>query len=158
MLPTLQKLFTLAVDNYNTQHGTSLSNVSEYMPYKLSSDVEQLRLLPVSIKNTNVTVAPSNEVINWQKDGFIEISTEHAVTLNGMDFNFDVENVASKFKLEVMVDGSWCPVSLIMNQRKKTVVNTGSEIDGLKATKLRLTNSSGNDLKVYFRSFRFATK
>ncbi len=158
MLPTLQKLFTLAVDNYNTQHGTSLSNVSEYMPYKLSSDVEQLRLLPVSIKNTNVTVAPSNEVINWQKDGFIEISTEHAVTLNGMDFNFDVEDVASKFKLEVMVDGSWRPVSLIMNQRKKTVVNTGSEIDGLKATKLRLTNSSGNDLKVYFRSFRFATK
>ena len=158
MLPTLQKLFTLAVDKYNKQNGTSLSNVSEYMPYKLSSNVEQLRLLPVSIKNTNVSVAPSNEVINWQKDGFIEIATEHAVTLNGMDFNFDVENIAGKFKLEVMVDGSWRPISLSMNQHRKTVVNTGGEIDGLKATKLRLTNVSGEDLQVYFRSFRFATK
>lgn len=81
MLPTLHKLFTLAVDNYNKQNGTSLSNVAEYMPYKLTSNVDQLRLLPVSIKNTNVMVAPSNEVINWQKDGFIEIETDHEVTL-----------------------------------------------------------------------------
>ena len=29
MLPTLQKLFTLAVDNYNKLNGTALSNVSE---------------------------------------------------------------------------------------------------------------------------------
>ena len=158
MLPTLQKLFTLAVDNYNKLNGTTLSNVSEYMPYKLTSNVEQLRLLPVSIKNSNVSVAPSNEVINWQNDGFIEIATDHAVTLNGMDFNFDVVNIARKFKLEVMVDGAWQPISLSMNERRKTVVNTGAEIDGLKATKLRLTNVSGSDLQVYFRNFRFATK
>ena len=158
MLPTLQKLFTLAVDNYNKLNGTTLSNVSEYMPYKLTSNVEQLRLLPVSIKNSNVSVAPSNEVINWQNDGFIEIATDHAVTLNGMDFNFDVVNIARKFKLEVMVDGAWQPISLSMNERRKTVVNTGAEIDGLKATRLRLTNVSGSDLQVYFRSFRFATK
>ena len=158
MLPTLHKLFTLAVDNYNKQNGTSLSNVAEYMPYKLTSNVDQLRLLPVSIKNTNVMVAPSNEVINWQKDGFIEIETDHEVTLNGMDFNFDVENIARKFKLEVFTGGAWQPISLSMNQRRKTVVNTGAEIDGLKAKKIRLTNTSGEDLKVYFRSFKFATK
>ena len=158
MLPTLHKLFTPAVDNYNKQNGTSLSNVAEYMPYKLTSNIDQLRLLPISIKNTNVMVAPSNEVINWQKDGFIEIETDHEVTLNGMDFNFDVENIAHKFKLEVFTDGAWQPISLSMNQRRKTVVNTGSEIDGLKAKKIRLTNISGEDLKVYFRSFKFATK
>ena len=158
MLPTLHKLFTLAVDNYNKQNGTTLSNVAEYMPYKLTSNVDQLRLLPVSIKNTNVMVAPSNEVINWQKDGFIEIETDHEVTLNGMDFNFGVENIARKFKLEVFTGGTWQPISLSMNQRRKTVVNTGSEIDGLKAKKIRLTNISGEDLKVYFRSFKFATK
>lgn len=158
MLPTLQKLFSLAVDNYNKQNGTNLSNVAEYMPYKLTSNVEQLRLLPISIKNSNVNVAPSNEVINWQKDGFIEIETEHVVMLNNMDFNFDVENIAGKFKLEVMTNGSWQPISLSMNKRRKTLVNAGSEIDGLKAKKLRLTNTSGEDLKVYFRSFKFATK
>lgn len=78
--------------------------------------------------------------------------------LNNMDFNFDVENIAGKFKLEVMTNGSWQPISLSMNKRRKTLVNAGSEIDGLKAKKLRLTNTSGEDLKVYYRSFKFATK
>ena len=78
--------------------------------------------------------------------------------LNGMDFNFDVESIADKFKLEVMTNGIWQPISLSMNKRNKTLVNAGREIDGLKAKKLRLTNTSGEDLKVYFRSFKFATK
>lgn len=158
MLPTLQKMFTAAVDNYNKTHGDSLSNVAEYMPYKLTSNIEQLRMLPISVKGNNVSIAPSNEVINWQNDGFIEVSSDHEVTLNGMDFNLDTEDIARMLHLEVMADGKWYNISLSMNKRNKKLVNTGNEISGMKVSRIRLTNISGNDMKTYFRSFRFATK
>lgn len=155
MLPTLNKLFSQAVDAYNAKNGTNLVNSAEYNPYKLSSDVAQLNLLPVTVRGNEVSVAPSNEVINWQKDGSLLIEADRDITFAGMDFNLGVEGVAKDFKLELYVDGQWKAVSLLHYQDNDPVIHTGNELGGMSASKLRLTNVSGHEMKVYFRSFKF---
>ena len=155
MLPTLNQLFTKTVDAYNAKNHTALVNTAEYNPYKLSSDVAQLNLLPITVRGNDVSVAPSNEVINWQKDAALLIESETPITLQGMDFNFGVPGVAKNFKLEVFTDGEWKAVALLHYKDDDPVIHTGNELGGMTATKLRITNVSGNDLQVYFRSFKF---
>ncbi len=155
MLPTLNKLFTQAVDAYNAKNGTALVNSAEYNPYKLSSDVAQLNLLPVTVRGQRVSVAPSNEVINWQKDGSLLIEADRDITFAGMDFNLGVEGVAKDFKLELFSNGEWKTVSLLHYSETDPVIHTGNELGGMSASKLRLTNVSGHEMKVYFRSFNF---
>lgn len=153
LLPTLNKLYTQAVDKYNAANGTKLDNVAEYNPYKLTSTVSQLALLPVTLNGNTIKVAPSNEVINWPAGGTLTITAETVTTLQGMDFNLGIPDVAKHFKLEVLVDGTWKTVSLLHYKADDPVIHTGNELNGMKATALRLTNTSGAEQKVYFRSF-----
>jgi hyaluronoglucosaminidase len=38
------------------------------------------------------------------------------------------------------------------------VIHTGNELGGMTATKLRITNKSGEEQKVYFKSFSFVKR
>ena len=155
MLPMLNKLFTATVTAYNTQNGTSLESSADYNPFKLTSDVAQLALLPVSVRGNDVTVAPALEVINWQKDGSFTIEGDRDITFAGMDFNFGVPKVAGKFRLELFTNGAWREVSLLHYSDNDPVIHTGNELGGMTARKLRITNVSGQDLQVYFKHFKF---
>ena len=158
MLPTLNKLFALAVDDYNAKNGTKLSNIAEYNPFKVSSTVSQLALLPVTSRGNQVSVSPALEVINWPAGGEFVIEGEQEITFQGMDFNLGVNGMAKNFKLELLVDGNWKPVSLLHYKDNDPVIHTGSELSGMKASKLRLTNISGQEQKVYFKRFEFTKK
>lgn len=155
MLPTLNKLFANSVDKYNAAHNASLSNVADYNPYKLSSTVTQLAQLPVSVRGNDVTIAPSLEVISWPKDGVLEVSSDRDITLAGMEFNLGTPDVAKHFTLELYSNGAWKKVSLLHYKADDPVIHTGNELGGMTASKIRLTNTSGQDLQVYFKSFKF---
>ena len=155
MLPTLNKLFTAATKEYNDIHGTELNTTAEYNPFKLSSTVTQLAQLPVKINGDVVEITPALEVINWQAGGELLLESETAVTFQGMDFNFGVNNVAKHFRLELFVDGAWREVGLLHYSDTDPVIHTGNELGGMTATKLRITNISGAEQQVFFKSFRF---
>ncbi|MBO7230583.1 MAG: beta-N-acetylglucosaminidase domain-containing protein [Bacteroidaceae bacterium] len=155
MLPTLNKLFTLATEKYNEKKGTDLNTTAEYNPYKLTSSVKQLALLPVKLNGDRVEIASALEVINWQADGELMIESETPITFQGMDFNFGVNGVAKHFRLELFVNGAWKEVSLLHYREDDPVIHTGNELGGMTATKLRITNKSGEEQKVYFKSFSF---
>ena len=155
MLPTLNGLFARTVDRYNAANGTQYGNVAEYQPYKLSSTVPQLARQPISASGNEVKVAPSNEVISWPAGAQLLIECEQPVTLQGMSFDMGVAGVAKNFRLEVMVGGEWKAVSLLHYKPEETVIHTGNELAGMKAEKIRLTNSSDQEQKVYWRSFSF---
>lgn len=154
LLPTLNQLFTQAVDKYNQANGTALPNSAEYNPFKLTSNVAQLAQLPVTVQGNNVSVAPALEVINWQNGGTLEIAADRDITLAGMDLNLGVAGVAKNFKLELYTEGAWREVSLLHYSDDDPVIHTGNELGGMTASKLRLTNVSGAHLQVYFRSFK----
>ena len=155
MLPTLNKLFAQATEEYNAIHGTDLEKNAEYNPYKLTSTVTQLALLPVKLNGDRVEIASALEVINWQAGGELMIESETPITFQGMDFNLGVNNVAKHFRLELFVNGAWREVALLHYGDTDPVIHTGNELGGMTATKLRITNKSGEEQKVYFKSFTF---
>ena len=155
MLPTVNKLFAQATEKYNAANGKNLDTTAEYNPYRLSSTVTQLAQLPVKINGDVVEITPALEVINWQAGGELLLESETAVTFQGMDFNFGVNNVAKHFRLELFVDGAWREVGLLHYSDTDPVIHTGNELGGMTATKLRITNISGAEQQVFFKSFRF---
>ena len=158
MLPTLNKLFAQATEEYNAAHGTDLDKNAAYNPFKLTSTVTQLALLPVKLNGDRVEIASALEVINWQAGGELLLESETPVTFQGMDFNFGVNGVAKHFKLELFVNGAWREVGLLHYSENDPVIHTGNELGGMTATKLRITNKSGEEQKVYFKSFSFVRR
>ena len=158
MLPTLNKVFAQATEEYNNVHGTALNTTAEYNPFKLTSTVTQLALLPVKLNGDRVEIASALEVINWQAGGELMIESETPITFQGMDFNFGVNGVAKHFSLELFVNGAWREVSLLHYREDDPVIHTGNELGGMTATKLRITNKSGEEQKVYFKNFSFVRR
>ncbi len=158
MLPTLNKLFALATEKYNEINGTDLDTTAEYNPYKLSSTVTQLALLPVKLNGDVIEINPSNEVINWQAGGELLLETETTITFQGLDFNFGVNDVAKHFCLEIYVGGAWKEIPIMHYKDTDPVIHTGNELGGQTATKLRITNKSGAEQKVYFKNFRLVRR
>ena len=155
LMPTLNELFATAVNQYNANNGTDLNPVAEYNPFRLTSNVQQLALLPVTAKGNDVNVTPALEVINWQAGGEMVIEGDRPITFAGMDFNLGVPGAAKHFTLECLVNGNWVKVPLLHYSDNDPVIHTGNELGGMTATKLRLTNTSGAEQKVYFRHFKF---
>ena len=155
MLPTLHALFKQTVEKYNTAHGTDLVTAAEYNPYKLTTDVPQLRLLPVTARGNDVNISPALEVIQWPKDGSLTLEADRDFTIVGMDFNFGVPGAAKDFKLELYSNGQWREVSIMHYADNDPVIHTGGEISASPASRLRVTNISGSDRQVYFKHFKF---
>ena len=154
MLPTLNKMFANAVNAYNAKKGTKLNPVAQYNPYKVKSNVKQLALLPAAARGNDITIASALEVINWQAGGELVLEGDRAITFQGMDFNLGVPGIAKHFRLELFVDGKWKEVSLLHYSDQDPVIHTGNELGGMTASKLRLTNISGAEQKVYFKHFK----
>lgn len=156
LVPALNALFHNAVEAYNAANNTKLDTNAEYQPLHLTSTVPQLAMLPVTMRGKNITVTPSNEVITWQPDGRIDITCDEVIILGGLDFNFGEPDQARNFRLECQnAKGKWSTISLCHYKEGETVVHTGAEIGGMECKALRLTNISGKELKLYFKSFRF---
>lgn len=155
LLPTLNKIFANAVNQYNTANSTEFDPVAEFQPFTLESNVEQLKLLPVKAQGGDVSVTPALEVITWPADGQFTIKSERPVTLAGMDFDFGAPRTAELFKLEVFDGTNWREVSLLHYNADETTIHTGNELGGMKAQAIRISNKSGKEQKLYFKRFKF---
>lgn len=156
LLPTLDNVFTQSVDRYNKAHQTALERVAEYNPFTLTATVGQLAHQPVSLNGQEVSIRPLLEVVNWPVGGSITLEADREFTLQGMDFNLGVKDVARHFTLEVRrPGGEWQRVSLLHYSADDPVIHTGGELGGMTGTAIRLTNTSGAEQQVYFKSFKF---
>ncbi|MBO5677898.1 MAG: beta-N-acetylglucosaminidase domain-containing protein [Bacteroidaceae bacterium] len=157
LIPTLNEIFANTVNAYNAAHNTAYSPVCEYQPYSITSTVPQLAKLTVTARGNDVRVNDVLEVVNWAPGAEFVINSDRAVSMQGMDFNFGVKGVAEKFTLELQgEDGNWRKVSLLHYSADDTVIHTGGELTGMKAQKIRLTNTSGEEVQAYFKGFRFS--
>lgn len=156
LLPTLNQLFAQAVTSWNERTHSHLNPVAEYQPYHLVSTVPQLRQQPISSRGNEIRINPSNEVITWPSGSELIIEMEQPIKLQGLDFDFGAANQAENFKLTVYSGNEWKPIGLLHYKEGETTVHTGNEIAGMSANKIRLTNASGKELKLYLRSFRFS--
>ena len=157
LIPALNEIFANTVNAYNATHNTAYNPICEYQPYSISSTVPQLAKLTVTARGNDVRVNDVLEVVSWAPGAEFVINSDRAVSMQGMDFNFGVKGVAEKFTLELQgEDGNWRKVSLLHYSADDTVIHTGGELSGMKAQKIRITNTSGEEVKAYFKGFRFS--
>ncbi|MEG1581203.1 MAG: beta-N-acetylglucosaminidase [Bacteroidaceae bacterium] len=154
LLPTLNKLYTIATSTYNHREGTTCDTLGEYKAYTLRSTVPQLAMQPILEKGKNISISPSNEVITWAAGQFIEITADKINTLNNLSFDLGTPSIASSFRLETTENGTDWKTAELLQPEDKNAINTTNAIQGVKAIKLRLTNVSGKELKVFLRNFK----
>lgn len=155
LVPTLNTLFSNKVSSYNTAHGTDISPVAEYSPFTLETTVQQLTAQGITYSNNKVSIRPVLEVVTWEKGTSFTVKGDKLRTLRGLSFDFGQPGIENLFKLEVGDGQSWKPIKLLQYNNKSNTINTGNEINGVRADRIRLTNISGKTLQLYFRQFNF---
>lgn len=158
LMPTFDALFQASTERYNRQFHTALNARAIYSPYTLESNVAQLALLPTQQKGKEGSIAPSNEVIRWQAGGSLTLSMDRPRVLSSLRIDLGTkEEGYTHFKLETSPDGKeWQAADLKTLWKGYTMQK--AEVEGRKILKIRLTNTSGNEQKVYFKTFSLTEK
>lgn len=152
LLPTLNQVYTAVTSAYNEKYQAALDTKAEYMPYRWSSDVPQLRLQPVRTRHQDVNVSPSNEVIKWPAGAFVQLAADQPVRPQALWMDLGVKEMADRFRLEISADGKeWQTVALSQTADKTELSAALQQCHS--AQFVRVTNISDGELQVYFKKF-----
>lgn len=158
LMPTFDALFEATTKQYNNQFNATLNDRAIYSPYTLESDVAQLAMLPTQQKGKEGSVASSNEVINWQAGGSLTLSMDRPRILTSLWIDLGAsEETYKHFRIETSPDGKeWQTANRQTVWKGYTMQRV--EVDGRRIQKIRLSNTSDSELKVYFKTFKFTEK
>ena len=147
--PLIDKIFTKAVELYNQKYNAALDAKTDYMPHTLTSDVNQIKNLPLRQKTNRVLVSPANEVIKWQGNGTMTIELDKVYPLLPIDIDFGQPEVAAWGVLEISTNGKdWQKVDY---QQNKNRIRVNGDKTAVKA--VRFTNRTDKEQEVYMRNF-----
>ena len=147
--PLIDKTFAKVVDMYNQKYNATLDAKSDYMPHTLTSDVNQLKNIPLRQKTNRVLVSPANEVIKWQGKGFMTIELDKVYPLMTIDIDFGKPEVAAWGVLEISTNGKdWQKVDF---QQNKNRIRVNGDKTPIKA--VRFTNNQDKEQEIYMRNF-----
>jgi hyaluronoglucosaminidase len=150
LLPTLNKLYTSAVQMFNHLEGTILDTMAVYQPYQWQSNIEQLARQPLQWKGRQVQVSPLNEVVQWPGEGYAGITFDKVKILTRATFDLGTKNIASAFLCEVSTDGhTWQPLGLSQKENQ-TVIDAQIPAE-TKISAIRLRNVSNKSQQVYLK-------
>ena len=157
LLPTLNNLFTKATTEGNRRYHTQLDSMAMAAPYELTSTVEQLASQPVTMVGDKVSVADANEVIHWAADASLTLATDRNVIFSAFGLDVQVPNVASAFRLQLFTNGKWRDVPLAQSSEAPFTLSAPT-IGSAKASRIKLTNVSGQQLDVFFKNFSLSAQ
>ena len=147
--PLIDLTFAKVVDMYNNKYGTALDGKTDYIPHTLTSDVNQLKNLPLRQKTNRILVSPANEVIKWQGKGFMAIELDKVYPMLAIDIDFGKPEVAAWGTLEISTNGKdWQKVDF---QQNKNRIRVNGEKTPVKA--IRFTNAQDKEQEIYMRNF-----
>ena len=147
--PLIDKTFAKAVEMYNQKYNATLDAKTDYMPHTLTSDVNQIKHIPLRQKTNRILVSPANEVIKWQGKGYLAIELDKVYPALGIEINFGKPDVAAWGVLEVSADGKeWTKVDFTQD---KSRIRTDLKKAPVKA--VRFTNVTDKEQEIYMRNF-----
>lgn len=154
LLPTLNELFSLSTEIYNKTQVKALDAKAVYSPYKLESNVPQLKIQPIQNRGRNVNVSPSNEVIKWPAGAHVTVSMEKASAITHLQFDLGTPAVATLFACDIYDGKVWIPAKLTQESGKNGI---NAEVPAAVEVKMiRLSNNTGEEKQVYFKRFSFS--
>ncbi len=112
--PLIDRTFAITVERYNQKNGTSLDAITDYMPHRLISDVDQIKNLPLQIKVNRVLISPSNEVVKWGAGKMVEIELDNTYPAESIQIDFGKKESSAWGRFEISVDGKeWKAIDLV---------------------------------------------
>lgn len=147
--PLIDQTFTTVIERYNKQNGTQLDATTDYMPHKLTSDVEQLRNQPLQIKTNRILVSPANEVIKWGAGLTLTIELDQAYPGQSLDIDFGKPDVAAWGRLEVSADGKEWQEADFKQEKNRITLN----LKQAPVKAVRFSNTGNTEQEVYLRRF-----
>ena len=146
LLPTLHKLLALSVQRYNATHDVPLAVPQAQLPFAFKSDVPQLASLPLTAAGDTLAVSPPNEIVRWQTGGSMTIEATQNVIFTAFTLDLGSAAVVDALKLELYTNGQWRTIGLVPSWAGSTEVCADAAIGDAKASRLRVTNTSGHDI------------
>lgn len=158
LLPAINALLARNIEQYNKATGSTHSIEVSYTPFSLTSSIPQLAHQPVQTRGKQISISPSNEVINWSHGDNITLLARRAEKITSLSIDLDSHELKEDdMQLEVLIDSKWHPIGL---QRKEgnTTLLPASPIEGIDIQGIRLSyiGSTGKDLRL--KHFRFTIK
>ena len=147
--PLIDRTFAITVERYNQKNGTSLDAITDYMPHKLISDVEQIKNLPLQVKVNRVLVSPANEVVKWGAGKMVEIELDNTYPAESIQIDFGKKEPSAWGRFEISVNGKeWKAIDL---EQKGSKLTAGLQKAPVKF--VRFTNTGNEEQEVYLRQF-----
>ena len=147
--PLIDRTFAITVERYNQKNGTSLDAITDYMPHKLISDVEQIKNLPLQVKVNQVLISPANEVVKWGAGKMLEIELDNTYPAESIQIDFGKKEPSVWGRFEISVNGKeWKAIDL---EQKGSKLTAGLQKAPVKF--VRFTNTGNEEQEVYLRQF-----
>lgn len=147
--PLIDEMFVTAVGRYNQKTGSQLDAITNYMPHKLVSNVEQIKNLPLQVKASRILISPSNEVVKWAAGNAVEIELDNVYPGESIDINFGKKEPCTWGRFEVSADGKeWKAIELTQKDARLT-----ANLQKTPVKFIRFTNISNEEQQVYLRQF-----
>ena len=147
--PLIDQTFAKVVEMYNAKYGAALDAKTDYMPHTLTSDVAQIKHLPLRQKTNRILVSPANEVIKWQGKGFMTIELDKKYPMLAIDIDFGKPEVSAWGTLEISSNGKdWQKVDF---QQNKNRIRVNGDKTPVKA--VRFANTQDKEQEIYLRNF-----
>ena len=147
--PLIDNTFAKAVELYNQKYNAQLDGKADYMPHKLTSDVNQIKHIPLRQKTNNILVSPANEVIKWQSKGYMTVELDKVYPGLGISIDFGKPEVSAWGTLEISTDGKeWQKADFQQNKNRMSV-----KLDKAPIKAVRFTNNSNAEQEIYLRNF-----
>lgn len=147
--PLIDQTFAAATDRYNRKYHTQLNAETDYMPHKLTSDINQIKNLPLQIKTNRIQLSPALEVIKWPGKGSLTIELDQVYPGESIDIDFGKPEVSVWGNLEVSENGSDWTKADFKQEKNRMKVNLQKK--PVKA--VRFTNSGDKEQEIYLRQF-----
>ena len=147
--PLIDQTFAKVVEMYNTKYGAALDAKTDYMPHTLTSDVAQIKHLPLRQKTNRILVSPANEVIKWQGKGFMTIELDKKYPMLAIDIDFGKPEVSAWGTLEISSNGKdWQKVDFQQNKNRIHVEGGKTPVKAV-----RFANTQDKEQEIYMRNF-----
>ena len=152
--PLIDQTFAAAVAQFNAKYGTQLDGKADYMPHILTSDVNQIKHIPLRQLTNRIVVSPANEVIKWQGKGFMAIELDKVYPAQAIDIDFGKPEVAAWGRLEISTNGKdWQKIDF-KQQKNRIHIDGGNTL----VKQVRFTNTLDQEQEIYLRNFTITIK
>lgn len=147
--PLIDQTFATVVALFNQKFNAHLDAATDYMPYKMISNVEQIKNLPLQVKANRILISPANEVVKWAAGNSVEIELDAIYPGENIQINFGKDAPCTWGRLEISTDGKeWKAIDL---KQKESRLSAGLQKAPVKF--VRFTNVSDEEQQVYLRQF-----